>query len=129
MMNGVFDANTDVSRWRAAASKAADILDKLAKVDYTVPGDTSEQTWDAWQNCEGEIESVGRAPDLVQYYSHRTNSTNNGTTVDATYQPDFAQYSTNSEAACEAFNLNSVGTPGFGRCRWVSSYYYWYQTR
>ena len=83
-----------MSRWRAVALEAANILQKLTKVDYSVS--VLKPTWDGVQYCDGEWDSGfdGKDKDI---------------------------YKLENKNACEDFNGNSsMFTKGFGTCEWRS---------
>jgi len=92
LIDGAVEANTDMSRWRAVALEAANILQKLTKVDYSLS--VLKPTWDTVQYCDGKWDSGFDGQDKNVYKLENKN-------------------------ACEDFNGNSsMFTTGFGTCKW-----------
>ena len=64
----MFEANTNMTRWRAVAFQAVGILDKLSQMDFSVPANP-DLKWDAIQYCDGTVrESGGFEGDKLPLY-------------------------------------------------------------
>jgi len=99
LIDGAVEANTDMSRWRAVALEAGNILQKLSKVDYSVS--VMKPKYDSVQFCEGKKDPGFDGDDKKIYETDNKNS-------------------------CESFNVDpsllSKGfAKGFGTCKWEGS--------
>ena len=85
-----------MSRWRAVALEAGNILQKLSKVDYSVS--VLKPKYDSVQFCEGKKEPGFSGDDKKIYDTHNRD-------------------------ACQSFNVKntSVFAKGFGTCKWEHS--------
>jgi len=96
LIDGAVEANTNMSRWRAVALEAGNILQKLSKVDYSVS--VMKPKYDSVQFCEGKKDPGFEGDDKKIYETDNKNS-------------------------CESFNVDpsllSKGfAKGFGTCKW-----------